>query len=938
MGRALLNLGRFHETLATLGTVGNGTPAADLGELARRGIAADTLREVAEDAARRQDLAGAQKMLEQALAVFKAVDVPGRQWSVAYLLAWVTSRQGHQQEALAFITPYVAAARADGDELAALDVERQRSYIESQLGSLASTRKAMEHTREVCERLDRTYCLAQVHHDLAELAQGEGRLAQALEFAQISRKLSDDAGVGRLQRQALLRLADIHLVSGDLPPCKTLAEQLLRDARKVMDADQERNGLLLLGAVALRRGDAPTALARFAEVYDLGQRLGATQVRAQARLFEGMALLDAAHDAKGALPMLMQAATLYASVNEPEGQMSAWLKVGRVRAQLGDLEGSRKALQQAAALAKTLQREPFMAGIQTEVALLEARAGRPNEAKAAANEAVRIADQLEFSDDRWAAHHALGKALEAGKDDKVAVAEYESAIATVTALLSRTGNDQEREGAFGYGRVRDLFRDAIDLLVRTGNVTRAMELLELSRDADLRRIFDSTRLRAQDDKLKKALSEMKSVEQQATAAKKALDEEMRKPADQRSVPRVEALSKVAAATDGELRQLLLRLKRDHRQIYALLAVNPESLSELRDSLPPDTVVVEYFIAVDAVYAFVLSKDRDKPRAFKVAVTAGEIEQAVFDWRRAVGGQGSVRGGKKTRGSSALADDSAGVDADALSKKLYTWLIAPVEAEMARAKTTLFVPFGPLYYLPMHALATTDADGNTLYAIEKFRIGYLSSTTIFRMLGKQRVREKPTLLAFANPDGTLPGARAEMDRVRAGSFPDARVLLEGAATKGQFFALAGQYRIVHFATHGILSRDALASHLKMAGENLTVDEITGFEGLEGHTDLVVLSACETAIELGRSTGDEVISIASAFATAGAPALVASLWDVDDQATSELMVQFYAALKQGGDTLEALRQAQLAVMRMEVAGKRPYADPAYWAAFELIGDFR
>jgi CHAT domain-containing protein len=936
--RALIDEARFHEALAVLHDVKNGTPEADMVELARRGNQAQKLRNQADDAARRQDYEGALTLLRKSLAEFEAVRVPHGVAGVAFTITWVTSRQGKHQEALAFVTPYLQATRDDGDEMAALDLQRIKANLEGQLGSLDSTRQALETTRATCERLDRSYCLAQVTHDLAELAQNDGRLAQALELAEKAQHLADDVGVTRLQRQALVRLAEINLGSGNLPQCKALAEQLLQISRKDLDADNERNALMYLGAVALKRGDAATARARFAEVYDLGQRIGFTHVRAMARLFEGAAVLDAAHDAKAALPLLLQAATLYASVNDREGQMSAWLKVGRARSQLLEIPGARQALQEANALGKQLQREPFLAGVQTEVALLEARAGRPAEAKAAAKDAVRIADRLEFSDDRWAAHHALGRALEAGKEDAAAVVEYEAAIATVIALLSRSGNDQERESAFGYGRVRDVFRDAIDLLVRTGNVTRALELLELSRDADLRRIFDTNRLHAQDGKLKVALSEMKSAEQQALAAKKALDEEMRKPAEQRSGARVEALSKVAAATDGELRQLLLRLKRDHRQIYALLAVNPESLSELRDSLPPDTLVVEYFIAADAVYAFVLSKDRDKPRAFKVAVTAQEIEQAVFDWRKAVGGQGSVRGGKKTRGSAPLGDEAKGPDAIALSKKLYSWLIAPVEAEMAQAKTTLFVPFGPLYYLPMHALATTDETGKLVYALEKYRIGYLSSTTIFRMLGKQRVREKPTLLAFANPDGSLDGAQAEMERVRTDSFPEARLLIKGDATKKRFFELAGHYRIVHFATHGILAHDALASHLKMAGEPLTVDEITGFEGLEGHTDLVVLSACETAIELGRSTGDEVISIASAFATAGAPALVASLWDVDDQATSELMVSFYAALKQGVDTLEALRQAQLHVMRWEQDGKRPFADPSYWAAFELIGDFR
>jgi len=98
-------------------------------------------------------------------------------------------------------------------------------------------------------------------------------------------------------------------------------------------------------------------------------------------------------------------------------------------------------------------------------------------------------------------------------------------------------------------------------------------------------------------------------------------------------------------------------------------------------------------------------------------------------------------------------------------------------------------------------------------------------------------------------------------------------------------------------------------------------------------------------MGKSAGEELISVASAFANAGAPSLVASLWEVDDEATAELMTEFYRLIKAGKDkegrpldTLEALRQAQLHVMHLNRAGATPFADPAYWAGFQLIGEYR
>ena len=93
-------------------------------------------------------------------------------------------------------------------------------------------------------------------------------------------------------------------------------------------------------------------------------------------------------------------------------------------------------------------------------------------------------------------------------------------------------------------------------------------------------------------------------------------------------------------------------------------------------------------------------------------------------------------------------------------------------------------------------------------------------------------------------------------------------------------------------------------------------------------LVVLSGCESA--LGRTTqGEGVLGVAAAFFAAGARSLVASIWEVDDRVTADLMERFYAGLAEGKPVASALRAAQL-----EIRAKRPH--PFYWAGFVAIGD--
>ena len=151
---------------------------------------------------------------------------------------------------------------------------------------------------------------------------------------------------------------------------------------------------------------------------------------------------------------------------------------------------------------------------------------------------------------------------------------------------------------------------------------------------------------------------------------------------------------------------------------------------------------------------------------------------------------------------------------------------------------------------------------------------------------------------------------------------------------------GQYRIVHFATHGLLNSE----HPELSGLVLSlVDEqgkpqdgflrLHDIYNLNLPVDLVVLSACNTG--LGKEVrGEGLVGIVRGFMYAGAARVVASLWKVDDEATAELMKRFYQQMLQGGLTpAAALRAAQ-----MEMWKQKRWHSPYYWAAFVLQGEWK
>ncbi len=150
----------------------------------------------------------------------------------------------------------------------------------------------------------------------------------------------------------------------------------------------------------------------------------------------------------------------------------------------------------------------------------------------------------------------------------------------------------------------------------------------------------------------------------------------------------------------------------------------------------------------------------------------------------------------------------------------------------------------------------------------------------------------------------------------------------------------QYRVVHFATHGILNN----KHPELSGLVLSLVNKQGkaqdgflklqdIYNLKLPVDLVVLSGCETG--LGEEVrGEGLIGLTRGFMYAGATRVVASLWSVSDMATASLMADFYKAMEHHGmRPAAALRKAQIQMWR-----QKQWSSPYYWAAFQIQGDWQ
>jgi CHAT domain-containing protein len=169
----------------------------------------------------------------------------------------------------------------------------------------------------------------------------------------------------------------------------------------------------------------------------------------------------------------------------------------------------------------------------------------------------------------------------------------------------------------------------------------------------------------------------------------------------------------------------------------------------------------------------------------------------------------------------------------------------------------------------------------------------------------------------------------------------KLLADSMATRQHFLAEAGEYAILHLATHALTSiYDGDYAYFVLASDSLTPGAansklyVKDLYGQSWKAQLAVLSACETGIGNYRS-GEGVISLGRGFAQAGVRSTVSSLWQINDTQTARLMEQFYARLQAGESKDAALQNAKISLL---ARATHDHAHPFYWAGYVPYGDMQ
>jgi CHAT domain-containing protein/tetratricopeptide (TPR) repeat protein len=819
---------------------------------------------------------------------------------------------------------------------------------------------------------------------------------KAIESYEQSASLFRAANIPKGEAASLLHLGLIQGKLGEWQKAMDTFDKALPLFRASGETEGEVIALAVMGSIHVQLGKPEELLNYYAKVLEVVRATGSREGEAAVLTALGPIYAETGQPEK-ARESLEQALSVYRALGFRRGEAAALLMLALFYSYQVDRQKALAAFRQALPLLRTehdrfgegvalgglcvtqLIASEYKEGLDTcyeAQALVHAIGDRPNEAFILKHLAIAERNRGNLA---------------------AALTAVESAIAIIESLRTNVINPELRLSYFeGSQATYEFYIDLLMLLHRQnpnkGYDGKALEASERARarllletlteaSADIRQGVDASLLQRERD-IQRRLNAKARLQMQSL-----------------SLPQAETQTSAVAEEIQTLLKELQRVETEIRQTSphyaALMQPRPLTLKEIQTQvLDPDTMLLEYSLGEERSYLWVVTSSSINSH---VLPKDSEIETAARRFydrlnARNVRVKGETNAQRENRVAQADAEIS---EAAAFLSRM---VLGPVAPQLGNRRL-MIVADGALHFVPFAAL-TVASRGVSRPLIADHEIVNLPSASTLSVIRAEiagRQKAPRSLAALADPvfmkndervkrngsrdtsgdrprwvrppargenakdrqlvkaaaedtgvatDGLyiprLPGTRQEAEQIVAMIPPaDRRLALDFAASRETAMsAELGQYRYVHFSTHGFLN----SVHPELSGVVFSLinergEEQEGF--LRAHelfnlklpAEVVVLSACQTG--MGKNIkGEGLVSLTRGFMYAGAPRVVVSLWGVSDVGTTELMVRFYQKMLQGGmRPAAALRAAQLSLMN-----DKRWASPYYWAPFTLQGEWR
>lgn len=902
-----------------------------------------------------------QKALEIYQKVLAIYRQSGKKDDIAktlYNIGRIYDQKSQYLQAKDFFSQALVIFREIDDQQNLSDTLNRLGAIFNYLGEYPKALDFYQKALLITQKLDNRKGTADILNNIGGIYESRGDFSQALKYYQQSfglrQQIDTKPGIGH----TLNSIGGVYHQTGQYSEALKFFRQALANVQNSQQPREEANILNNIGLVYSKLGEYSQALKFYQQALAIYKKIGAC-------LGEGVSFnnigitYDEMKKYSDAIDSYQQAIAVFKNIGSQQNLGTSLNNLGVAYQQLGQYSQALTILQQALAVLQKVGEDPVIGRTFDSIGSAYKGLGKFPQALASYQQALVVSREVGDRPTQRTILSNIGDLLTRQNKPQLAIVFYKQSV-NITESIRGELRSLPREQQQSYtATIADTYRRLADLLLQQDRVLEAQQVLDLLKIQELDDYLRDVRGNQRTAKGVESPSPEQSINQglKVVAEKqiqisRQLSELQKIPLTNRKPEQEEKIVALQANLITEFNQFI-----DSPEVNTWLGqlspkaaqqmISLENLNSLRDNLQRlnQNAVLLYPLILDNRLELVLTTPNTPPIHRSVSVKKEELNRAIVEFRSAL--------------------ENPESDATIPAQKLYEYLIKPIEKDLANAdaKTIIYAPDGSLRYIPLAALN----DGKKWLA-QRFRTNNITALSLTELntqplpqikvlAGATTQRHVVQLESTSLPFKALEYAGAEIKNL-ATMMPGTKTLLDNDFNRKAMISYLNVYPIIHMATHAKFVNGKPEDSFILMGDGglITLPDIKKL--YLPNVDLVVLSACETAVGNQIGKGEEILGFGYQIQRTGARAAIASLWSVSDGGTQALMNGFYAFLSQGKTTkAEALRQAQVAMITSDYSGITQDQDrgivrstreklpakvasrlnhPYYWAPFILIGN--
>ena len=836
------------------------------------------------------------KYHQQALLIRQEEGDRAREAITLNNIGFVYSMIGQPQEALKYYQQSLPILQQEGDRTVEATTLNNIGAVYNNIGQ---PQKALEYYQQallIHQEVNDLAGEATTLNNIGEVYRKIGQLQEALKYYQQALPILQQVENRRVEATTLNNIGAVYNNIGQPQKALNYYNQALLIHQEVNNRAGEATTLNNIGLVYDEIGQPQEALKYYDQALPILQQVKNRRVEAITRNNIGR-VYHKIGQPQEALNYYNQALLIHQEVNDRAGEATTLNNIGEVYRKIGQPQQALSYYQKALPIRQKVNDLAGEAVTLNNIGLVYRKIGQHQEALEYYQQALPILQKVGDLSVEAITLSNIGAVYRDTNQPSKAIENFEQSV-TIT-LEMRGGLLRENRKDFLEAE-KETAIALTDLLLEQNQADEAFEWINLATTADLadyNRLIDA---RVANPEAQKAIDNWKQKNQQLEFLRQQLQDDFS-----------EEQARQIRELEERVNQQAEAIADSFPEVAELFETKPNDIAQLKNNIPQDTLVIQPVLLTDTIAFFLLTQDT-------LEVVQSDINPKEFDLL-------------VDRYLNQL-EDHQNSDYYVTSAKLYDILIRPFEAKIEEKlpKHLAIIATGRLRYLPFETLYNEQTDR---FLIQKYPIHYLTNISRRSLNSSANNTSSLKALSLANPQPTqvdLEGTEAEAQHLE-NKFPGSEAYVGAEATLDTFKTQASRFPILHLGTHGCFNQGG-CPNLGMEANTILFANNEQYDianavllGLQ-NTELITLGACQTAKE-ANADGQEISGLAYIFERAGAKSVIASLWNAEDNISSEIMRQFYDNLQKGMSKSEAMRQAKLSQIDTH---------PRFWSPFILIGD--